>query len=118
MICDSDLAYFFSVYSVRVIIIIIITVIIIAMQVILSHATHLYLDHPYEPDFDEPGLYWATSYIDTRKLFEYLVPTRRTLKSGGSSQLQRSICDQYWMDDCAPLGRLDNVVGWLASFHL
>lgn len=75
------------------------------IQVILSHATHLYLDHPYEPDFDERGLFWATSYIDTRKVFNYLVPTSR------QSLLRRSVCDQYWMDDCALPKKLDNFVG-------
>ena len=77
---------------------------------ILSHATHLYLDHPYEPDFDEPGLYWAASYIDTRKVFEYLVPTWRSAANG--SQLRRSICDQYWIEDCSQPVKLDNIVGW------
>jgi len=91
-----------------------------AIQVILSHATHLYLDHPYEPDFDELGLFWATSYIDTRKVFEYLVPTQRT---SASSQLSRSLCDQYWMDSCTLPTELDNIVGqqppfWFHVVHL
>ena len=78
------------------------------IQVILSHATHLYLDHPYEPDFDEPGLFWATSHIDTRKVFEYLVPTRRNTRD---PRRLRRVCDQYWMDDCAPPNALRNIVG-------
>ena len=79
------------------------------VQVILSHATHLYLDHPYEPDFDEPGLYWATSHIDTRKVFEYLVPSARMSRS---ARLSRSVCDQYWMDDCTlSPSMLNNIVG-------
>ena len=40
-------------------------------QVIMSQATHLYLDHPYEPSPTEPGLYWATRFTDTRKVFSF-----------------------------------------------
>ena len=31
----------------------------------------LYLDHPYEADFEERGLYWAADYTDNQKIFEY-----------------------------------------------
>ena len=31
----------------------------------------LYVDHAYEPDFEERGLYWAADYTDTQKIFEY-----------------------------------------------
>ncbi|XP_053373998.1 beta-hexosaminidase-like [Mercenaria mercenaria] len=41
-------------------------------KVILSMATHLYFDHPYEPDPEERGLYWATRYIDTYKVFGFM----------------------------------------------
>ncbi|CAH9064790.1 Chitobiase [Pseudoalteromonas holothuriae] len=41
-------------------------------QVILSHGTHLYFDHPYEAHPDERGYYWATRYIDTKKAFGYM----------------------------------------------
>ena len=44
-------------------------------QVIISMATHLYFDHPYEPSSLEPGLYWATRFTDTRKVFS-LKPDR------------------------------------------
>src|SRR5690606_16019215 len=40
--------------------------------VILSHATHLYFDHPYEAHPDERCYYWATRYTDTRKVFGYM----------------------------------------------
>ena len=39
-------------------------------NVILSHATNLYLDMAYDKDPDEPGLYWA-NFVDERKTFEY-----------------------------------------------
>ena len=37
----------------------------------MSQATFLYLDHPYEPDSLEPGLYWATRFTDSRKIFGF-----------------------------------------------
>ncbi|MFY8327059.1 family 20 glycosylhydrolase [Pseudoalteromonas sp. ZZD1] len=41
-------------------------------QVILSHGTHLYFDHPYEAHPQERGYYWATRYTDTAKTFNYM----------------------------------------------
>ncbi|XP_076082053.1 beta-hexosaminidase-like [Mytilus galloprovincialis] len=40
-------------------------------KVIMSHATHLYFDHPYEPDPEERGLYWATRCTDSYKTFGF-----------------------------------------------
>ena len=37
----------------------------------LSHATHLYFDHPNEPDVNEIGLSWATPFTDDIKVFNY-----------------------------------------------
>jgi len=37
----------------------------------MAHATHLYFDHPQEPDPDEKGLTWATRYIDDKKVFDF-----------------------------------------------
>lgn len=42
-----------------------------SLQVVLAPATHLYFDHPYEPDPEEHGLYWACRFIDTRKVFQF-----------------------------------------------
>ncbi len=41
-------------------------------KVILSPATHLYFDHPYEVSPDERGYYWATRYTDTAKVFGFM----------------------------------------------
>ena len=35
-------------------------------------ATHLYLDHAQEPDPQEMGLYWASRYTDTEKVFGFM----------------------------------------------
>ncbi|ESO84390.1 hypothetical protein LOTGIDRAFT_236342 [Lottia gigantea] len=41
-------------------------------KIVMSQGTHLYFDHPYEPDPEERGLYWACRYIDTRKVFNFM----------------------------------------------
>lgn len=41
-------------------------------QVILSHGTHLYFDHPQEAHPEERGYYWATRYSDSARVFGYL----------------------------------------------
>ncbi|ALU43248.1 family 20 glycosylhydrolase [Pseudoalteromonas rubra] len=41
-------------------------------QVVLSHGTHLYFDHPYEPHPAERGYYWAARYTDSKKTFSYM----------------------------------------------
>ncbi|XP_059175868.1 beta-hexosaminidase-like [Physella acuta] len=41
-------------------------------EVILAPGTHLYFDHPYEPDPEERGLYWACRYLDTHKVFRFV----------------------------------------------
>lgn len=38
----------------------------------MSQATHLYFDSPPEPDPEEPGLYWASRFIDIMKTFQFL----------------------------------------------
>jgi hexosaminidase len=41
-------------------------------QVILSHGTHLYFDHPQEAHPQERGYYWATRYSDSARVFGYM----------------------------------------------
>jgi hexosaminidase len=41
-------------------------------NVVLSHATHLYFDHPQETSPDERGYYWASRFTDSRKVFGYM----------------------------------------------
>ena len=38
----------------------------------LSNPDYIYFDHPYEPHSEERGKYWATPYIDTRKVFSFM----------------------------------------------
>ncbi|MFN6970125.1 MAG: family 20 glycosylhydrolase [Rheinheimera sp.] len=41
-------------------------------QVILSHGTHLYFDHPQEAHPEERGYYWATRFSDSARVFGYM----------------------------------------------
>lgn len=41
-------------------------------QVVLSHGTHLYFDHPNEAHPEERGYYWASRYADAAKVFAYM----------------------------------------------
>jgi len=38
--------------------------------VVFNPATRVYFDHPQEPDPEERGNFWATTYSDTRKVFK------------------------------------------------
>lgn len=40
-------------------------------KVILAYGSYLYFDHPYEPDPEERGLYWATRKISTLDAWEF-----------------------------------------------
>lgn len=41
-------------------------------QVVLSHGTHLYLDHPNEAHPEERGYYWAARFTDPKRIFGYM----------------------------------------------
>ena len=41
-------------------------------DVVFNQATHMYFDHPYEPDPNERGYYWAPRFTDTRKTFGFM----------------------------------------------
>lgn len=40
--------------------------------VVISSATHLYFDHPYEAHAGERGYHWATRYTDLSKVFGFM----------------------------------------------
>ncbi|WGL16508.1 family 20 glycosylhydrolase [Microbulbifer bruguierae] len=41
-------------------------------DVVLSSATHLYFDHPYETNPHNRGYHWATRYTDIEKVFSFM----------------------------------------------
>ncbi|XP_076439193.1 uncharacterized protein LOC143278061 [Babylonia areolata] len=83
-------------------------------KVIMSQATHTYFDHPYEPDPEERGLYWATRYTDTRKVFgfqpQHLWSNVGITRMGDAITLE-TVCGEDPDKGCPKLVRTENVVG-------
>ncbi|XP_069102366.1 uncharacterized protein [Argopecten irradians] len=80
-------------------------------KVVLGHATHLYFDHPYEPDPEERGYYWATRYTDTRKTFGYIpgnIYLNAKVKTSGQPLTQEDICGGQ---TCLKLEKPENIEG-------
>ena len=79
----------------------------------MSQGTHLYFDHPYEPDPEERGYYWATRFTDTRKVFGFMpddlyanIDTERS----GKVLTREDVCKDE-NQDCPALNKPDNVIG-------
>lgn len=80
------------------------------LQVIMTQASHLYFDHPYEPDPEERGLYWATRYTDTRKAFGFMPEhLYDSIEINGDGRKIADYCAEG--GDCVPPQKLDNIVG-------
>ncbi len=80
-------------------------------KVILSPGTHLYFDHPYEPNPEERGYYWATRYSDTAKVFgfmpdNYYANADRTNAGAPITNLEAMVGREL-----PPLRRPENLVG-------
>lgn len=56
-----------------------------------AHASHLYFDHPQEPDPEERGFFWAARYSDTRKVFGYVPNFCRTVGQCGDPTIDEKI---------------------------
>lgn len=79
-------------------------------KVILAHATHLYFDHPYEPDPEERGYYWATRYTDTFKTFSFVpdnIFANNHLTTSGEELKPEQICKNH----CLKLEKPENILG-------
>lgn len=87
--------------------------VILTLQVIMSHATHLYFDHPAEPDPEELGLNWATRFTDTKKVFSFmpdnLYENIDTLLSGQKTSISE-VCGKN-LEKCDELRQRQNVIG-------
>ena len=79
-------------------------------KVMMNHASRLYLDHRYESDNREMGLFVARSRINTRDVFNYHLPPASNATRLPPQLLQR-LCSIYAEKDCPNLYRPDNVVG-------
>lgn len=86
--------------------------ILLCLKVVMTQATHLYFDHPQEPDPEERGYYWATRFTNTRKtfgfipdnLFENVEETR-----AGGPLTRKELCAKDGM--CVDLKQKQNIVG-------
>ena len=86
----------------------------------MSQATHLYFDHPYEPDPDERGFYWATRYTDTRKAFHFQPQhlwNNVDITRFGDPYTLSDVCGKD-NKGCPDLRLKDNIVGELLGFPL
>ncbi|KAL4227733.1 hypothetical protein ACF0H5_013169 [Mactra antiquata] len=85
--------------------------------VVMSPVTHLSFDHPYEPDPNEPGFYWASRYLDTQKVFslrpEHLY-NNIDVKRSGEPLTRLDVCGVNDVN-CDPLRAPNNIKG-LQSF--
>ncbi|KAK2140752.1 hypothetical protein LSH36_1259g00011 [Paralvinella palmiformis] len=83
-------------------------------KVILSHATHLYFDHPQEPDPEERGLYWARRFINTQKVFSFQpehIYNNMDEEILGRQILKNDACTPGGMVDCIPVEKPENIIG-------
>lgn len=75
--------------------------------------THLYFDHPYEPDPEERGLYWGTRYTDTYKTFHYKtedIYENIDVRRSGEVITKAEVCGKD-KDGCPDLNIKSNVIG-------
>ena len=78
----------------------------------MSQATHLYFDHPYEPDPEERGYYWATRFTDTRKVFAFMPDdlfANVEIKRSGEPLTREELCKTP--GTCPDLVKKENIVG-------
>ena len=81
----------------------------------MAQATHLYFDHPYEPDPEERGYYWATRFTDTPKVFGFMpdnLYANIKVKRTGAPLTREEFCRTQ--DVCPDLMHKGNVVGMAA----
>ena len=93
-------------------------------KVVMTPATHLYLDHPEEPDPEERGLYWATRFIDMKTIFGFQ-PFRLYQTSAravnwspvgpGAHIPPNYKCIKHGTEYCIQLEKPENIVGMQCS---
>ena len=78
----------------------------------MCQATHLYFDHPQEPDPEERGFYWATRFTDTHKVFCFMPDDlfeNVETKVSGVPLSRAELCKKEGM--CTKLEKKENIVG-------
>lgn len=82
-------------------------------KVVMSQATHLYFDHPYEPDPEERGYYWAPRFTDTRKVFGFMpgnLYANADVARSGHPLTEEQVCGKDGKN-CIKLEKTENIVG-------
>ncbi|XP_025106238.1 uncharacterized protein LOC112571470 [Pomacea canaliculata] len=82
-------------------------------KVIMAQATHLYFDHPYEPDPEERGLYWAPRFTNTRKTFSFMpsdLYANADVDRSGNPIEHEDLCGEDG-EDCPKLKKPENIFG-------
>ncbi|KAK3103352.1 hypothetical protein FSP39_018661 [Pinctada imbricata] len=81
-------------------------------KTVMSQGTHLYFDHPYEPDPEERGLYWAARYISTQKTFSFMpdhIYSNADYKLTGDPITYKDLMKHP--EDHEPLKKQENILG-------
>jgi hexosaminidase len=84
----------------------------------MSQGTHLYFDHPYEPDPEERGLYWACRFCDSRKTFTFMpdnIYANADVKLTGE-KLSKDYIKRH-KEDHDDLKKPENVIGMVELFQ-
>lgn len=76
----------------------------------MSPATYFYFDQPYEPDFEERGLYWATRSLDSRTAFSF-VPDHLYWNRGRTQDGGEMTDEILCTGGCPPLTQPQNIRG-------
>ncbi|KAJ7372795.1 hypothetical protein OS493_016714 [Desmophyllum pertusum] len=86
-------------------------------KVVMTQATHLFFDHPYEPDPEERGYYWATRFTNTRKTFGFmpdnLYANADTKRNG---EPIKNLCANMYKNKCVSLEKPENIAGMSGAF--
>ncbi|XP_013390455.1 uncharacterized protein LOC106158882 [Lingula anatina] len=81
-------------------------------KVVMSQVTHLYFDHPQEPDPLERGYYWGPRFTDTRKTFGFMPDNlfaNVDYERSGKPLTEEEFCKD--ITQCVPLEKLENIIG-------
>lgn len=76
----------------------------------MSPATYYYFDQPYEPDFEERGLYWASRCLDSRTAFSF-VPDHLYWNRGRTQDGGEMTDEIMCTGGCPPLTQPQNIRG-------
>ena len=78
----------------------------------MTQATHLFFDHPYEPDPEERGYYWATRFTNTEKTFGFIpdnLYANADVKRNGEPIT--NLCENMYKNKCVSLKKPENIAG-------